>query len=115
MSESYASLEQFLANKNLVISVVLVTVLVVMMCGRTEPQRRPAPRPAARSAIGRPERQVLEMNYTRAMEESGERYDLDQAVDRMRGRIIITNQPETRVRSFDLELDGVGASINDTF
>jgi hypothetical protein len=103
-------------NKNIVITIVLVLVLVVMSCsGTAHPARALPTSPSAPRQNGRPERQVLEMNYLRAMEETGDRYELDQAVDRMRGRIIISNQPEQLQRGFDRELDGVGQSLNDTF
>lgn len=43
--------------------------------------------------------------------ESGEAAEFIHAADHMRGRAHITNQPEQRLRGFDIELDG----LNDTF
>ena len=93
-------------SEHLIVCVLLIVVLAIMS--------RSAKSPAPVSRATYPA-ETLEMHVERSMEESSERVELDQAVDRMRGRIIITDQPATRMRGFDRELDGVGTSLNATF
>jgi len=101
-------------DKNIIVTVVLVLALLAISCRapRTAPPTRPRAPPRAERT---PENQVLETNYVRAMEESGDRIEIEQAAERMRGRVLVTDQPAELQRGFDRDFDGIGASLNDTF